>query len=258
MSNVIDVTKDNYFDDTGHMSNSKFKRFLQCESLGLIPFGEPSEAMLIGSYVDSYVEGTLEEFVENHPEIISSRGPTKGQLKAGFKKAEEICDYIDNNPTLQDFLGGEKQTIMTGEISTVPYKIMMDSYSPGIAINDLKIMRSVTDRSGNYYDFITQWRYDIQGAIYQEIVYQNTGERLPFYICAITKESPINSVIVEIDQQTLDTALDEVIYWSEWFYDIWNGLEVPNGCGRCSVCISNRINTPIITLEELQGVDYND
>ena len=252
---LTEVTKDNYFTDTGHMSTSRFKRFLECEKLGMVGFGEPTEAMLVGSYVDAYVEGTLDEFIEENPSIMSSRGPTKGQLKAQFRKADEICEFIDNDSVLQDFLSGEKQVIMTGEIGGVPYKMMMDSYSPGIAINDLKVMARITDRSGEYYDFITQWRYDLQGAIYQEIVYQNTGERLPFYIVVVTKESPINSAVVQIDQNTLDNALYEVEYSSKRYYDILNNLEPTNGCGKCHVCISNRVETPIITLEELQRKD---
>ena len=88
---------DNYFDDDEYMSVSAWKRFEKCETDALVPFGEMTTPMLIGSYVDAYVSGTLDKFCELHPEIISSKGATKGELKADFKQAEEICRFIDND-----------------------------------------------------------------------------------------------------------------------------------------------------------------
>ena len=251
-NNLMEVAKDNYFDNTGHFSVSKYKKFLRCELDGLSDYGNPSIPMLVGSYVDSYVEGTLEQFKLDHPEIISTRGKTKGQLKSEFKQAEEICEFIDNDKLLTQFLSGEKQKIFTGEINEVPFKIMMDSYSKGIAISDLKIMRSITDRSGDYYDFISAWGYDTQLACYQEIVRQNTGEQLPVFICALTKEYPINSAIINIPQSILDIAYYDVVSNINRYYDIWSGLEVPVGCGKCKTCISSRNSTPIISLDDIQ------
>lgn len=245
-------TDEKYFEDTTHMSVSRYKRLNRCEVAGMLDYGEPSEAMMIGSYVDAHVSGNLDKFIKDNPDIISSRGPTKGKLKAAFRQAEEICEFIDNDPVFQDFMSGEKQTVMTGEIEGVPFKAKFDIYSEGIAINDLKVMRSITDRSGEYYDFITPWGYDIQMAVYQELAYQNTGERLPTYICVVTKEDPINSAIIKIDQDTLDLALARVIENVSELNDVLQGNVFPTGCGKCNTCIYNRKVTPIIHLEELQ------
>ena len=253
---ISKVTEKNYFEDTGHMSVSKYKRFLQCEKLGVKGFGEPNEAMLIGSYVDAYVSGELKEFIVENPQIISSRGPTKGQLKVGFRQADEICNFIDNDKTIQQFLSGDKQTILTGEIGGVPFKSKLDNYSKGIAISDLKVMATITDRSGNYYDFISKWKYDLQLAVYQELVFQNTGERLPTYIVVVTKETPINSAIINVPQEVLDVALWDVESKVGRFYDIMIGKEEPIGCGICDICIEHREETPILTLGDLQGGGY--
>lgn len=251
MINPIELSTDKlYFADTNYMSVSLFKKMNNCEVDGLVPFGEMTDSMMVGSYVDAYISGTLDEFKEEHPEIISTRGASKGELKVEFKLAEEICRYIDNDDRLQQFLSGEKQTVMTGEIAGVPFKIKIDSYSPSIAINDLKIMRSVTNSYGDYYDFITPWGYDIQLACYQEIVYQNTGEKLPPFICAVTKESPINSVIVNIPQVVLDRALYKVEESIQHLYDVKMGKVEPIGCGKCKSCISQRKETPIISMED--------
>lgn len=250
------LTNDNYFEDDEYMSVSTFKKFQKCEVLGLEPFdGVPSDAMLIGSYVDAFVEGTLDKFIEEHPQIFSSRGASKGELKADFKMADVICDFIKNDKVFQQFMSGEKQTIMTGEIGGVPFKIKMDSYSPHIAINDLKVMRSVTNSAGEYFDFITPWGYDIQLACYQEIVRQNTGEKLPCFICAVTKETPINSVIINLPQYVLDKALYKVESQIQRIYEVKMGKLEPIGCGKCSACISKRHTTPIISMEDLY--DFN-
>ena len=247
-------TDEEYFSKTEFMSVSLFKLYEKCECLGKNGFTkEPTVPMLVGSYVDSYISGTLDLFKEQHPEILLSTGKNKGELKVDFQKADEICKYIDSNRIFSQFMSGEKQIVMTGKISGVPFKIKIDSYSKGIAINDLKVMASVTDNNGNFKDFITPWGYDLQMACYQEIVFQNTGERLPVYICAVTKENPINSVIVNIPQSYLDMALYRVESAIEHFYDIHIGKIEPNGCGICDTCISLRKETPIISMEQLLG-----
>ena len=91
-------------------------------------------------------------------------------------------------------------------------------------------MRSITRKDGTYYDFISQWGYDIQLAVYQEIVRQNTGDILPTFICAVTKETPINSAVIHIPQNILDKALYDVQSHVERYYEIFTGRETPIGC----------------------------
>lgn len=255
MINPIELATDElYFADKLHMSVSAWKRFSKCEVMGLEPFGEMTESMMIGSYVDAYISGTLEQFKDAHPEIISSKGATKGELKAGFKNADLICEYLGTKKTFTQFMSGEKQVVMTGEIAGVPFKIKIDSYSAGIAINDLKCMASVTNKNGEYIDFISPWGYDVQMACYQEIVRQNTGEKLPCFICAVTKETPINSVIVGIEQPYLDIALYRVQESIEHFYDVKMGKIEPIGCNKCDYCISKRPDTEIVSFSSLLNI----
>lgn len=252
MINPKELSNDElYYKDKKYMSVSRYKKLLHCELDGTNDWSTPTDSMLVGSYVDSFVEGTLNNFKENHPEIISTRGATKGELKKEFQMADQICEHITNDPIFSQFMSGEKQVVMTGEIAGVPFKIKMDSYSKGIAINDLKVMASVTNKRGEYIDFITGWGYDIQLACYQEIVRQNTGEQLPCYICAVTKETPINSIIINIPQHILDRRLYDVQENINHFYDVFTGEVEAIGCGKCKYCISQRRETPIISMEEL-------
>lgn len=246
------LTNDTYFEKDEYMTVSQFKGYEKCQVLGGTPF-TPTLPMLVGSYVDAFIEGTLEKFKEEHPELISSKGATKGELKADFKYADEICKYITGNERLMKFLGGEKQTIMTGVIQGVPFKSKMDSYIPDVLIADMKIMRTVTDNNGRFYDFITPFGYDVQLAVYQELVRQNTGKQLPVYIVAITKESPINSVIIQIPQTFLDKALYRVSSQVVDIYAVKMNKAEPVGCGVCDACIAKREVTPLISLLDIVG-----
>ena len=100
---------------------------------------------------------------------------------------------------------------MTGELFGTKWKIKMDSYIPDIAIVDLKVMASITKlewvRDIGYLDFVRYWGYDIQGAVYQEVVYRNTGKRLPFFIAAASKEKETDIELIWIDDEHLHEKL---------------------------------------------------
>ena len=63
------LTSENYYSpesNQGYMSASQFKSFLDCEARTLAElhgeYHRPStEALLVGSYVDAYFEGTLDD-----------------------------------------------------------------------------------------------------------------------------------------------------------------------------------------------------
>jgi len=199
----MELLEENYYGKEAnlkYMSVSQFKDFngtygkMACEFAAMEKLHErwmpeKSTALLVGSYVDSYFEGSLERFKEENPELFTQRG----ELKSSYKKAEEVIARIERDDYFLKYMSGEKQRIMTGEIDGVDWKIKMDSYIEGVAIVDLKVMESITKLKWvpdiGYLDFVRYWGYDIQGAVYQEIVYQNTGKRLPFYIAAATKEN---------------------------------------------------------------------
>ena len=49
-----------------------------------------TRAMLTGSFVDSYFEGTLDLFINEHPAVFTQ----KQELRSEFKKANEIIARI--------------------------------------------------------------------------------------------------------------------------------------------------------------------
>lgn len=235
---ITPLTKETYRTNHDYMSYSRFSRFLSCEAAAAANYYEPtSVAQLIGSYVDAYFSNEMDEFKEEHPEIMNSR---TGELKADFTKANSLIERIESDELLMKMLSGDKQVIMTGIIDNVPFKIKMDSYIPNKAIVDLKVMKDFknvwSDAFYSYVNFIEGYNYDIELAIFQEIVFQNTGKKLPCYIAAITKEEPSDVGVFEIPQSKLDEALNIVRHNLPHIKAILEGKEAPQRCEHCAYC----------------------
>ena len=194
-----------------YMSASQFKDFMSCEAKALARIrGElrenPSPAMLVGSYVDAHVSSALDLFKAQHPDIYKR----DGNLKAEYEQANYIIQRIERDEVFMAAISGQSQVIMTGEIEGVPVKAKIDSLLPD-RIVDLKIMRDMEDvwdeEEHARVPFWKGWNYHIQGAIYQEIVRQNTGKILPFGLAVATKERPQPNIdLVPIFQDDLDEA----------------------------------------------------
>lgn len=230
----LKVTADNYYSremSQIFFSVSQYKDFTKCEAMALAKirgdYQQPvTRALLVGSFVDSYFEGTLEQFMTENPELFTR----KNELKSEFRKANEIIGRVKADPLFMQFMSGEKQCIMTFELFGVPWKMKMDSYLPGVCITDLKVVANFRN--------LPLWRYDLQGAVYQAGAEAVTGERLPFYLAVATKERVTDLDIFQIPQSTLDMALAEIARNMEHFAEIKAGAVPPGYCGKCDYCKS--------------------
>ena len=268
MSKELELTEENYYGEEAnkiYMSVSQFKSFAgtnakaACEAKALNDFLHPTyestTSLLVGSYIDAYYEGTLDKFKAEHPEIISSRGATKGELKSDFKKAEVIIERTKADPLFQEYTQGEKQKKLVGNLFGVDWKIKPDFLFDD-KICDLKIVKSIQEvfwSNGEPYDFIRYWGYDIQGAVYQAIVEQNTGKKLPFYIVAASKEDTPDIEIIEIDQSYLDEALEYVKIKLPHVLAVKNQQTAPTRCGKCPYCRSTKKLIAPIKLSDFCG-----
>lgn len=231
---LMRLDQNNYYSKEAneqYFSVSQYKDFVQCEAMAMAKIAglyKPpmTKAMLTGSFVDSYFEGTLEQFKRENPAIFTR----KNELKSEFRKANEIIARIKNDDLFMRFMSGEKQLIMTFWMFGIPWKIKMDSYLQHICITDLKVVAN--------FRSLPIFRYDTQGAVYQKGVEIVTGERLPFYLAAATKERIIDLDIFQIPQATLDMALKEVEMNIDHFVKVKLGIEEPAYCGRCDYCKS--------------------
>lgn len=259
--NKHNLTSENYFsleNNMKYMGSSQFKDFTKCEYGALAKVKgefkeEKSVALLVGSYVDAHFEGTLDLFIAKNPQILTQRG----ELRAEYKHANYIIQRMEQDDFFMQQMSGEKQVIMVGEIDGVPVKVKIDSYLPDVAINDLKCMKDfepIWVPEQGKISFVEAWGYDIQGAIYQEIVYQNTGVKLPFNIIAVTKQKPEPDIdAFYFPQYILDSAMEVVKAQIKRFDLIKQGLIEPERCGTCNWCKHNKKLTKFRNVEELMN-----
>ena len=259
------LTAENYYSKEAnkeYMNVSQYKDFagtygkMACEFSAIEKLEErwaqkKTTPLLVGSYVDSYFEGTVGEFKKETPEIFTQ----DGGLKAPYIQADKIIERMERDPLFMMYMSGKKQVIMTAELFGTKWKIKIDSYAEGIAITDLKVVESITKpkwvRDIGYLDFIRYWGYDIQGAIYQEVVYRNTGLRLPFYIAAGTKEEEPNIEVIQVTQNYLDEAKNMVEMNMPRILRVKNGEVEPDRCEMCDCCRHTKVLKRPISITNL-------
>lgn len=252
------LTNTNYFSpdaNKSYWSVSQFKEFDSCEARGLASaqgryHREETDALLIGSYVDAYFAGTMDEFVGEQEERMFKKN---GELYAKFDQANKCINAVECQPLMMEYLEGDKQTIMTGKLFGVDWKIKMDVFN-GERIVDLKCVKDFADIYENgfgYRSWIEYWGYDIQGAVYQKIeqISSQRAEPLPFYIVAVTKEKTPDVAIIRLPQHVLDTALKIVESKIDRFDLVKMGEIEPNRCGHCEWCKSTKILTEPMVYE---------
>lgn len=245
------LTNDNYFSPEAsleYLGVSQYKAFLDCPARAMAEIrGEykppMTTALLVGSYVDAYFEGTLDKFKEEHSEIFKK----DGTLKADYVQAEQIIERIEADELFMEYMSGKKQVIKTAELFGAKWKIKIDAYHAD-KIVDLKTMRSLERIMGK--SFVEHWGYDIQMAIYSEIEFlasrRKNKERLPTYLAVATKEDVTDLEIIHIPHWRHEECLSDVEKNIPRILAYKSGeLEAP-GCGVCPYCRSvKKLTAPI-------------
>ena len=243
------LTNDNYYSSEAnqeYMSVSQYKDFQKCEAMALANLrGEwirpQTTALLVGSYIDSWFEGTLEEFKATHPEIYR-KGRGDKVLKADFIQAEQIIEFVQKDPLFMRYMSGQKQIIKTAEMFGTKWKIKMDSYHPD-KIVDLKVMRSMERIMGK--SFVEHWGYDLQMAIYSAV----EGRDLATYLAVVTKQDPPDKEIISVPRWRRGELLEDVKRHMPRILAVKRGEIPPMRCGVCEYCRATKMLTEPIDFE---------
>lgn len=271
MTELLQLTKENYYSveaNRQYMSVSQFKGFLPsyggCEAQSMAKLAgeweDPQKgAFDEGHFLHAWNEGTLAEFKANHPEIYSSQGPTKGQLKANFKHLNKLIEVLQNDPMVMNVLAGQKEVIMTTTIFGIPWKVMLDSYQPEVGVfADLKGLKSIDGKWWNkeaqaYENFIEHYGYDVQMAVYAEVEKRATANDqwlLP-HMVIVTKESVPDHEIIYFDYNDISRGLNIVANNIERVKAVKSGTAEPVRCERCEYCKSTKKISRIKQASEL-------
>ena len=256
------LTLENYYSaqaNKDYMSVSQFKDFIKCPRYALAKINgeyveEKSKAMLVGGYVDAYFSNRLDQYKEENPQIFKK----DGTLLKDFEKANEIIKAIEEDDFFKEHIKGNTQVILIGEISGVPFKGALDFLNSRII--DLKCVASIrepvwVEREGKNIktNFIDAYEYDLQLAVYQELVKQNYGLVLPTDIAAVSKEDTPDKAIINVEDEYLKPKLDLVKELAPTFNEMKKGNIKPYGCGNCPVCRKYNNLNHIISYRDFKG-----
>ena len=254
------LNDDNYYSleaDKEYFSVSLYKLFKQCEAKAAAKVkGEyrqsNNDAFLVGAYVHSFNDGTIEQFKNEHPEMFSSRGTTKGQLKATFQIGDKMINALKNDKVCMKFLDGDKEVIATGKLFGVNWKAKVDvlNLDKGF-FGDLKTTQGIYKKYNGGLNFIEHYGYVEQMAVYRELIKQQFKVDLLPYIIAVTKEDIPDKAVIRIDKGYTDNKLQEMEFYIERFQAIKEGKVEPVGCGVCDYCKSIKKVSKILSLSDL-------
>lgn len=219
-----------------------------------------TDALLIGSLVDVLLLGNdneKERFFAEHPEILASRGKTAGQLKSQYAHALEMVERVKRDDFFMRTLRGDHQVVLTGKLFGHPCKAKLDVLGDKY-ITDLKTTRSIME---GFYDpevrrrisFAQAYRYDWQAAVYRELVRQNFGKDLPFFLSVVSKEAVPDIAVMQIDNESMDAAMEELEPIVSRVVALKNGEELPERCESCDFCRGSKVLTAPISWLDIGG-----
>ena len=260
------LTSKNYFSPRAnrlYFSASQIKQLKKCEAMAVAEirgkYERPaSTALMVGSYVDACLTGDGMKWLGEHPEVLKK----DGTLKADYAQAQDMIARATADSTFREFMKGRHQAIMTAKIFGVPFKAKFDVLRKD-RIVDLK---TVKDMSPVYLpgqgrvDFATAWDWPLQMAIYQKVVEANTGNRLPCYLAVITKETPADIAVIQIEQERMDAEMAWLENALPRFEMLKAGQIEPERCGCCAYCRqTHKLTGPVWLGEyEEQGAAGNE
>jgi len=192
--------------------------------------------------VDEALTGDLESWKAVHPEILKR----DGGLKADYEGARLMVERAMRDEMFMSFLDGEHQVILKAPIlGGYWFKAKLDVLGPD-KIVDLKTVRDLKSQylpGQGRVDFATAWDWPLQMAIYQKIYEEAEGVRLPCYLAVITKETPADIRIVQIEQERMDAEIAWLEQAMPRIEAVKSGIIEPERCEVCEWCRESRILT---------------
>ena len=264
---MVELTQENYYQDTSRLSYSRYKRYKQCQAKAYavdndIWVEERDETpLLLGNYVHSYFENpeAHEKFMaENGDKLLAKTGKNKGKLKSDFVVGDKMIDSLKDDDGFNRLYHGypsdkvEKEMIVYGEIEGVPVKGKLDSVnlSRGYFV-DLKTMKSIYAEEWNAelrkrvpaaVNNILNFGYHGQLGLYRELLKQMIGQEF--------RPLPYKDIL-KIDEEWLEEGLGDLKVDIVEVWDVIQGKQKPKSCGHCDYCRSQKKLNAVIGLNDL-------
>jgi hypothetical protein len=276
---MLNLTEENYYSpeaNLAYMSYSQYKRFLSCEARAVAELKgewveEKSDALLLGSYIHAAIESdeALEKFKKENPEIFSSQGATKGQLKSNFKRADDMILAAVNDRVVQVSLDGEHEKIVTGFFAGCQWKCKIDVLNrPDGYLTDFKTARSLYEKFWDeenrvYLNFIEYYGYPGQLALYSQIEMLDSGRdsRLNTLLTIVTSEEHPDKIVISFNPEQGGHPLNDYLLAIQnnmpRVLAVKNGNEKPRRCNKCDYCRSTKTLSGILDFDDFLGLHFN-
>ncbi len=275
---MVELTQENYYQDTSRLSYSRYKRYKQCQAKayaidnGIWVEERDETPLLLGNYVHSYFESAEahEKFMaENGDKLFAKTGKNKGKLKSDFIIGDKMIESLKDDDGFNRLYHGypsdnvQKEMIVCGEIEGVPVKGKLDSVnlSRGYFV-DLKTMKSIYSEEWNAdlrkrvpaaVNNILNFGYHGQLGLYRELLKQMTGREFRPLIVAVSKEAVPDKDILKIDEEWLEEDLAKIRENIVHIWQVIQGEVKPAKCGHCDFCRSQKKLDAVISLNDLIG-----
>jgi hypothetical protein len=252
---MLTLNDDNYYSfeaDRQYMSVSQYKRWMSCEKAAYAQYvtGEyqpdKTTALLVGGYFHSLFDGTAEDYLDQNPECTTK----KGDKRAEIKQADLMFQRCRKDRLFTFFCDGQREEIYTTELFGMSWKCKVDVVNFDVGfVTDIKTVRDFdytwSDELKRKAPFYQVYGYDLQMAVYQEIIAKETGYRLEPYIAAVTKQEPPDIEVINFINQASKDQLWHSLFSMELGTDrikeLLNGEDEPKACGRCDYCRSVKV-----------------
>lgn len=247
------------------MSPSVFKMMMQCEAaeLSLLKGDyEPSnkDALLVGNFVHSFFEcaEAHQKFIDEHPEIISTRGATKGKLKASFKIGQQMIDRLCDEELFVNLDETcEHEVILTGQLFGYDWKGKVDAlnveqgfFMDYKTVDDIH-KRSWSDKYYGMVDFIRARDYLPQMWVYSQLLEQKYGKPFTCFIWAVSKQTPSDVQLISPSSIWLDPEELWIKEHIDRVEQVLTGEVEPKACGHCEYCRGHKAITSAIDVGEI-------
>jgi hypothetical protein len=241
--------------------------FRQCEAATLAKINRTfeatpkSNAQLVGEYVHKYFQNDRDfhQFEIDHPEMISSRGATKGYLKAEFRQANQMIDALKADPHFAQMHRRASNSFVVGELFNYPFGVSIDCLNrdKGYLIDIVTTRRPIQATEFHQFakkrlDVFDRYHLPLKMGIIQQVMLDSFGETYDPYIFLVTKETPPATVGVAL--KPLDWVFDLEVLHEQLprFAALKRGDVKPTACGVCEYCRTHPTYDGLVSLSDLK------
>lgn len=280
---MFKLTPENYYSANAswhYMSTSLFKSFEKCEARTLASLkGEWKEAikdssqpdpLIMGNYIHSFFQSkeAHESFLKK-PETIKDvykYGNPEKEMKKGYRVlANCMIQTLQADDMFKYFYApGEKEVIVTGKIGGYWWKGKIDSLCLDKGyFCDLKTVDDIHKGHWNaeehrYVPFIQDREYNLQMAIYRELIRQTFNVDCQPFIFAVSKQTPPDKMAIDFsspdgtDAYQMQEQMDKLKELQPHFWKVMTGEEKPEHCGKCDYCRETKMLNGFVHASEIE------